>query len=134
MGTLSEKGSIEPSRPTVVFWGSLTGAVAAIMLVVGGDDALTGLQQITIVAAVPFVLVMGVLCLSWYKDLQTDPIVVRERLGSAAVEGAVVSGVEEHEGQFALVIEHAPNGGEVVRADDLRTTGPPVDDEERRER
>jgi choline/carnitine/betaine transport len=134
MGTLSEKGSIEPSRQTVVFWGALTGAVSAIMLVVGKEgEALTGLQQITIVAAVPFVLVMGALCVSLYKDLQTDPIVVRERLGTAAVEGAVVTGVEEHEGQFALVVRHDPNGGDVIRASDLQTSGPPDDDEERRE-
>ena len=32
MGTLSERGTIEPSRRTVVFWGVLTGAVAAVML------------------------------------------------------------------------------------------------------
>ncbi|MGA9101460.1 BCCT family transporter [Aeromicrobium sp.] len=132
MGTLSEKGSIEPSRPTVVFWGSLTGAVAAIMLIVGGDDALTGLQQITIVAAVPFVLVMGVLCVSLYKDLQSDPMVVRDRLGTEAVEGAVVTGVEEHDGRFALVVERAEHGDEnAVRADKEQSADPTVDDEGR---
>ncbi len=36
MGTLSESGSIEPSRWTVIFWGVLTGAVAAVMLIIGG--------------------------------------------------------------------------------------------------
>ena len=55
MGTLSERGSQEPSRRTVIFWGVATGAVAAVMLLVGGADALTGLQTITIVAALPFV-------------------------------------------------------------------------------
>lgn len=46
MGSLSERGSHDPRRATVVFWGSLTGAVAAIMLIIGGADgtALTGLQ------------------------------------------------------------------------------------------
>ncbi|MRJ75168.1 BCCT family transporter [Aeromicrobium sp. SMF47] len=107
MGTLSEKGSIEPSRRTVVFWGAVMGGVAAIMLVVGGDDALNGLQQITIVAAVPFVLVMIALCIALYKDLQTDPMVVRGRLGRKMVETAVVTGVEEHDGEFVLVVERA---------------------------
>ena len=136
MGTLSEKGSIEPSKATVVFWGSLTGAVSRrSCCVVGGDDALTGLQQITIVAAVPFVLVMGVLCLSLYKDLQTDPMIVRERMGTEAGRAVRWSRAsEEHEGQFALVIQHDPNGGDVIRASDLRTSGPPGDDEEREER
>ncbi|MGH3474260.1 MAG: BCCT family transporter [Aeromicrobium sp.] len=125
MGTLSEKGSIDPSRPTVVFWGSLTGAVAAIMLVVGdGDKALTGLQQITIVAAVPFVLVMGALCVSLYKDLQTDPMVVRDRLGTQAVEGAVATGVEEHDGRFALVVERAEHSDEADEDGRPQVTGP----------
>lgn len=105
MGTLSEKGSTEPSKRSVVFWGTVMGGVAAIMLVIGGDKALTGLQQITIVAAVPFVLVMAALCVSLYKDLQTDPLVVRHKLGLEMVEEAVLTGVEDHDGDFVLVIE-----------------------------
>ncbi len=46
MGTLSERGTTEPSRRTVIFWGVATGAVAAVMLMVGGEQALTGLQYI----------------------------------------------------------------------------------------
>ena len=36
MGTLSEKGTLEPSKAIVIFWGVATGAVAAVMLLVGG--------------------------------------------------------------------------------------------------
>jgi len=107
MGTLSERGTTEPSKVTVIFWGALTGAVAAIMLIIGGDDALTGLQQITIVAAVPFVLVMVALCLALYKDLRRDEMVVRDQMGLDAIETAVATGVEEHHGEFALVVEPA---------------------------
>ncbi len=38
MGTLSERGTHEPRRVTTVFWGVLTGAVAALLLAMGGDD------------------------------------------------------------------------------------------------
>jgi choline/carnitine/betaine transport len=110
MGTLSEKGSIEPSKQTVIFWGTVMGGVAAIMLATGGKDgsaALTGLQQITIVAAVPFVLVMAALCLSLYKDLQSDPVIVRHRKGVEVMEKAVVTGSEEHNDDFVLVVEPA---------------------------
>lgn len=110
MGTLSEKGSIEPSKGTVIFWGTVMGGVAAIMLATGGDGgsaALTGLQQITIVAAVPFVLVMAAMCLSLYKDLQTDPVIVRHHKGVDIVAQAVVTGGEEHDGDFVLVVEPA---------------------------
>lgn len=107
MGTLSERGTTEPSRPSVIFWGALTGAVAAIMLVIGQSEALTGLQNITIVAALPFVVVMLGLCLSLHRDMQTDPVVVRHRLGREVVEEAVVTGVERHQGDFALVVKSA---------------------------
>ena len=60
MGTLSQRGTIHPSRGVVVFWGSVMGAIAAIMLLVGGGqgDALSGIQNITIIMAAPFTLVM----------------------------------------------------------------------------
>ncbi|WP_371811197.1 BCCT family transporter [Aeromicrobium sp. CFBP 8757] len=123
MGTLSEKGSTEPSKRSVVFWGTVMGGVAAIMLIIGGNDALAGLQKITIVAAVPFVLVMAALCVSLYKDLQTDPMVVRDRLGQEMVEDAVLTGVEEHDGEFVLVVEAAepsPPGSDAPRTTDDR--------------
>ncbi|MEU1986016.1 BCCT family transporter [Nocardia sp. NPDC019395] len=107
MGTLSERGSIEPSRLTVIFWGTATGAVAAIMLVIADSDdlggALTGLQAITTVVSLPFMLVMVMMCVSLYRDVRTDPLIVRANLGVELVEGAVVQGVEQHEGEFQLV-------------------------------
>ncbi|MCP2169046.1 choline/carnitine/betaine transport [Goodfellowiella coeruleoviolacea] len=78
MGTLSQRGSIEPTKRVVVFWGVLTGAVAAVMLVVGQKDALTGLQNLTIIAALPFMVVMVGLCVSLARDLRSDPLVRRE--------------------------------------------------------
>jgi choline/carnitine/betaine transport len=108
MGTLSERGTIEPSKPTVIFWGVATGAVAAVMLLVGGSDALTGLQTITIVAALPFVLVMIGLAVALVKDLRNDPLMVRQKYAAEAVEAAVVAGVTEHGDDFVLAVERDP--------------------------
>jgi choline-glycine betaine transporter len=105
MGTLSERGTLEPSRFTVIFWGVATGGVAAVMLLLGGDSALTGLQNITIVAALPFALVMIGLCFALVKDLRTDPLMVRRRYGAEAVEQAVVQGVTEHGDDFSISVE-----------------------------
>src|SRR5690606_27453409 len=78
MGSLSERGAVEPKRINVVFWGILTGAVAAVMLVIGntgggaeddGNAALQGLQNITIIAALPFLVVMIGICVSLVRDL-----------------------------------------------------------------
>jgi choline-glycine betaine transporter len=114
MGTLSEKGTTEPSRPTVIFWGVLTGGVAAVMLLAGGSDALTGLQNITIAAALPFVVVMIGLIVSLTKDLQSDPLMLRTERGEEIVEQAVIEGVTTHGDDFSLVVsgdEDAPENG-----------------------
>ncbi|WLQ07612.1 BCCT family transporter [Arthrobacter oryzae] len=110
MGSLSSNGAEEPRRGVVIFWGTLTGAVAAVMLLAGGDEpsaALSGLQRITIVAALPFVLVMLLLCFALAKDLRRDPLSLRRRLATSVVERAIRTGVEQHGGvQFDLVTRH----------------------------
>jgi choline/carnitine/betaine transport len=111
MGTLSERGSTTPRRTTVVFWGVATGAVAAVMLLAGGEDALSGLQSMTIVAAVPFVLVIIGLCVSLVLDLRTDPVVLRRQYAVEAVEQAVVAGVTEHGDDFVISVEADPEAG-----------------------
>src|SRR6476659_6707257 len=110
MGTLSERGTLAPSRKTVIFWGAATGAVAAVMLLVGGEDALSGLQNITIVAALPFLLVMVGLAVALVKDLSNDPLIVRRAYAVAAVEQAVVAGVTEHGDDFTLTYEESAPG------------------------
>jgi len=110
MGTLSERGTIEPSRPTVIFWGVATGAVAAVMLLVGGPDALSGLQTITVIAALPFVLIMIGLAVALVKDLAQDPRVVRRKYAMEAVEAAVITGVTEHGDDFVFSVEKGETG------------------------
>ena len=104
MGGLSENGATEPSRFTVVFWGVATGGVASAMLLAGGDDpaeVLTGLRDITIVSALPFVIVMLLLCVSLYKDLNNDPMLLRHSLANQvlvdSVTTAVTTASEPHE-------------------------------------
>lgn len=108
MGSLSERGCTEPTRRTVVFWGVATGAVAAVMLLVGGADALNGLQTITILAAVPFVVVMIGLSVSLMKDLRVDPLMMRGRYAVEAVHSAVIVGVTEHGDDFRISVEKDP--------------------------
>ncbi|RZU32584.1 BCCT family transporter [Blastococcus saxobsidens] len=110
MGALSERGTLEPSRPTVIFWGVVMGAVAAVMLLVGGDEALTGLQNLTIIAALPFALVMVGLAVSLAKDLRSDPMVLRRTYATEAVEQAVVEGITRHGDDFVLVVEAGGEG------------------------
>ncbi|WP_433870762.1 BCCT family transporter [Saccharopolyspora sp. CA-218241] len=115
MGTLSQRGSIEPSKWVVIFWGAATGAVAAIMLVVGGggDTALSGIQNLTFIGALPFAVIMVLMCVALMKDLRSDDITLRDAKGAEVLEQAVIIGEEEHEGEFQLVTTPAePNGDE----------------------
>ncbi|MFI7319634.1 BCCT family transporter [Streptomyces venezuelae] len=106
MGTLSQKGALEPGRFVVIFWGIVTGAVGAIMLLIGdgNDDALTGLRNLTILVAAPFTLVMIGMCVSLMRDLRHDPLIVRGEHGTEVLEKAVIAGHEHHDGDFELRI------------------------------
>ncbi|WBB59236.1 BCCT family transporter [Streptomyces sp. WMMC500] len=106
MGALSQKGTLEPTRIVVVVWGVLTGAVAAVMLLVGGggDAALTGLKNLTILVAVPFTLVMIVLCVALMRDLRHDELILIGERGEQVVETAVRAGHQHYDGEFELQI------------------------------
>ncbi|MFV0132587.1 BCCT family transporter [Streptomyces sp. HMX87] len=123
MGALSQKGALEPSRVVVVFWGVVTGAVAAIMLLVGSGqgDALTGLQNLTILAAAPFIVVMIFMCVALMRDLRRDPVIVRGAMADEAVELAVIEGHKRYEGDFEIRI--GPGPGTDVEGDPIGKHG-----------
>src|SRR5688500_13778886 len=104
------------------------GAVAAVMLLIGGDDAVTGLQNLTIIAALPFALVMVGLAVSLAKDVRSDPLVLRRTYATEAVEQAVVEGITRHGEDFVLVVEGAEPTDEDARpvrfADNSAGTAP----------
>lgn len=105
MGTLSQRGSIHPARGVVVFWGTVMGGIAAIMLLTGGDTALTGIQNLTIIMAAPFALVMVVLCVALAKDLRDDPLIRREDRSREKVENAVDYGTTRYGDGFHVRVE-----------------------------
>ncbi|MFG3496959.1 BCCT family transporter [Streptomyces sp. NPDC047928] len=70
MGSLTSRGALHPPTWLVVVWGVLMASVAAVLLVVGG---LNSLQTATILVALPFVVVMLLLCGALLKELREDP-------------------------------------------------------------
>ena len=132
MGSLSQRGTLEPSRSVVIFWGTTMGAVAAIMLLLGDEgEALAGLQNLTIIAALPFALVMAAMAVSLVKDLRRDPIVLRGNYATVAIEQAVVDGISRHGDDFVLVVQHAPRQN--VRDDEPAGTAAPSAGDPRRD-
>ena len=125
MGSLSQRGTLEPSRWVVVFWGVTMGSVAAIMLLLGEDGAaLTGLQNLTIIAALPFALVMAAMAVSLVKELRRDPIVLRGSYAALAIEKAVVDGISRHGDDFVLVVQRTPSAPLVDAADAAQQASP----------
>ncbi|GLY15134.1 BCCT family transporter [Kineosporia rhizophila] len=110
MGTLSQRGTIHPTRGVVVFWGAVMGAIAAIMLLVGdgGGDALSGIQNITIIMALPFMLVMVLMCVALVKDLRKDPLIRRDVRAVEAIEAAIDFGRENYGDDFFMPVKPVP--------------------------
>ncbi|NMH95770.1 hypothetical protein HF526_00285 [Pseudonocardia sp. K10HN5] len=79
--------------------------IGAVMLLVGGDTALTGIQNLTIITAAPFAVVMVLLCVSLARDLRSDPLVRRDDRTVQAVEQAVEYGIEHHDDDFFLNVK-----------------------------
>ncbi|KAA5836411.1 BCCT family transporter [Saccharopolyspora hirsuta] len=103
LGSMSQRGSTRPGKAVVVFWGVVIGGVATVMLLTGGEDALDGLKNTAIIAAAPFVIVLLFMCMALVKDLRSDPMMLRDAKGAEVLEQAVITGTEEHDGDFQLV-------------------------------
>ncbi|MEE4025631.1 BCCT family transporter [Gordonia sp. PKS22-38] len=82
---LSTGGKIETPVVTRVYWASLEGVAAAVLLLVGGTDSLTALQTMSIATAVPFSIVMVLACVSllraFHYDIKMQPRFLHLSLG-----------------------------------------------------
>ncbi|MCZ9289553.1 BCCT family transporter [Corynebacterium evansiae] len=79
MGSMSQRGQLVANRGVTVLWGALTAIIALMLLLTGGDEALTNLQNVTIIAASPFLLVIIALMFSIYKALSNDQLYLDEK-------------------------------------------------------
>jgi glycine betaine transporter len=69
LGMLSEGGTLNPSSKIKVTWGIIQSAVAAVLLLAGG---LNVLQTASIAAALPFAIIMVIMCFSLLKGLKSE--------------------------------------------------------------
>lgn len=110
MGSLSQRGKPVPSRGITVFWGLAMMGIAVVMLLIGGNEALEGLQNLIIVSALPFAVILVLMMVAFIRDLQTDPLTIRREYAAHALENAVRAGIDEHGDDFAIAVEKAPHG------------------------
>ena len=112
MGMLTSRGDQEPKKLVVIFWGLVMSGIAVVMLLLGNASALEGLQQLVIVTAVPFAVIMLLVIVAWFKELRTDPLALRRKYAQNAVENAVVEGADRFGDDFAFqVVQTEPGDG-----------------------
>ncbi|QIM18213.1 BCCT family transporter [Leucobacter coleopterorum] len=110
MGMLTTQGDQEPRKWVVVFWGLVMSGIAIVMLLLGDGKALAGLQQLVIVTAVPFAIVLILAIVAWFRELRTDPLVLRMQYAEKAMNDAVVQGVDRYGDDFSLKVARAKPG------------------------
>ncbi len=102
---LAQGGNPEPRRIITAFFALLMAGIAVVMLLMGGATALSGLQNLITVTALPFSLILIAMAVALWKDLRTDPMFIRSQYETWAVEKAVRRGIDEHGDNFTLAIE-----------------------------
>ena len=70
--SITAGGKIEAPVPQRIFWATLEGLIAGVLLFVGGKEALQALQAGAITTGLPFTIVLLVMCISLYKGLKTE--------------------------------------------------------------
>lgn len=110
MGMMTSRGNPAPKKSLVVFWGLCMMGIAIVMLLSGGEDALSGLQSLTYLIALPFSIVLILMVWAFLKDLSTDPARIRYDYARKAVSDAVIRGIEDHGEEFEFAVKHSPDG------------------------
>lgn len=108
MATMSERGNPEPRRSTTIVWGAALSLIAGVLLVGGGEVALSGLQNLMIVSALPFTVVVVLVMVAWAKDLARDPVALRSRYAREALDQGVRAGIERHGDDFVVGVVATP--------------------------
>ena len=110
MGTFSSRGNPAPSKLIVIFWGLAMMGIATVMLLSGGESSLTGLQNLTILIAIPFCIILLLMIVAFIMDLRTDPASIRSDYESTMLSNAVVRGIEKYGDDFELTVRHSGDG------------------------
>mgnify|MGYP001819585618 FL=1 len=90
MNTIMSGGDQNVGNKHKIVWGLILTAVIGTLLIAGktngGSDPMEALKSAMIIGALPFTMVMGLMCVSLAKAVYRDSH--REKLGSTAPEPA----------------------------------------------
>ena len=71
--SITSGGKLHAPVPQRIFWATMEGLVAIVLLAGGGATALSSLQAGAIAAGLPFTIVLLVCCVSRYLGLKNEP-------------------------------------------------------------
>lgn len=123
---LSQGGNPNPNRLVTAFWVLCMSGIAVVILLFGGENALSGLQNLVVVTATPFAVILVAMAVALVKELRYDPMAIRDHFQDAALENAVKQGVTEYGDHFALAIEPTTTDSEYATGGDFDSTAPEV--------
>src|SRR5699024_2521438 len=72
LGMQTTFGSLNPSAMIKVVWGVAQALIAFILLFSGGDNGLNALQNMAIMTALPFSIIILGMIVSFYKDAKKE--------------------------------------------------------------
>ncbi|NBB92558.1 MAG: BCCT family transporter [Gammaproteobacteria bacterium] len=75
--SITAGGKLDAPVPQRIFWAVTEGAVAGVLLAVGGDAALNALQAGAVSTGLPFVIVLLFMCISLAKGLNHELVLMK---------------------------------------------------------
>ncbi|MYL34940.1 BCCT family transporter [Pontibacillus yanchengensis] len=69
LGMMTSKGSMNPPLATKIVWGTLIAAISVVLIISSG---LQGLQTASLTAALPFAIIMIMMCVNMFTSLRRD--------------------------------------------------------------
>lgn len=70
--SITAGGKVDAPTPQRVFWATIEGAIAAVLLWIGGTEAIQALQAGAISTGLPFTIVLLLMCVSLIMGLRTE--------------------------------------------------------------
>ncbi|MEZ8627585.1 BCCT family transporter [Vibrio splendidus] len=77
--SITSGGKVDAPVPQRVFWALMGGAIAAVLLWVGGTESIQALQAGTVSMALPFAFILLLMCLSLLLGLRTENQLVNQQ-------------------------------------------------------
>ncbi|MBB3191248.1 BCCT family transporter [Halomonas cerina] len=75
--SITAGGKVDAPRTQRVFWATLEGVIAGVLLYGGGSEALTALQAGAVATGLPFTIVLLVMCVGLVKSLREEHRMLR---------------------------------------------------------